>query len=105
MTYQLTFDWQKEAEKRLVGLKIVGVRWMTSEEAESMEWWKRPITLMLDDGTILIPQADDEGNDGGALWIYNASEDTNGTDALGDVMPVMSLNDVEVGEEHAKQES
>ena len=29
-------------------------------------------TLELDDGTAIIPQCDDEGNDGGALWIANA---------------------------------
>ena len=35
---------------------------------EEWGWYKRPITLELDDDTILIAQMDDEGNDGGAIY-------------------------------------
>jgi len=34
---------------------------------EDVMWYKRPITIHLEDGTILLPQMDDEGNDGGAI--------------------------------------
>lgn len=51
----------------LVGRKIVSVKPMEDATAKMMGWYKRPFVLTLDDGSILIPQCDDEGNDGGAL--------------------------------------
>ena len=56
----------------LIGLKIVGVRYLTEEETEASGWYSSPIVIELSDGSALIPQADDEGNDGGALWIANS---------------------------------
>jgi hypothetical protein len=35
-------------------------------------WYNRPLCILLDDGTWIIPQSDDEGNDGGALYVANA---------------------------------
>jgi len=96
---QLTIDWQKEAEKQLLGRKIVALRWMSTQEAEAMDWFNRPIILKLDNDTFLVPQSDDEGNDGGALWIHQENENE------WNVMPVMGLSDVEVGKENAEQES
>lgn len=95
---QLTTDWQKKAEKQLLGRKIVALRWISTQEAEDMDWFNRPIVLELDDGKFLIPQSDNEGNDGGTLWIHKDSQ------AEWNIMPVMGLNDVEVGTEHAEQE-
>ena len=54
--------------KFLVGCKIIKVDYMTNEECEDLGWNKRPIQIHLDSGAILSPQADDEGNDGGALF-------------------------------------
>ena len=64
----------KWAEKfnHLVGLKIVGVRYLTKEETDASYWYSSPIAIELSDGSALIPQQDDEGNDGGALWIANS---------------------------------
>tara|TARA_R100001463_G_scaffold3532_2_gene14251 strand:+ start:3247 stop:3525 length:279 start_codon:yes stop_codon:yes gene_type:complete len=67
--------WQKTSEKWLVGKKIVACRYMSSEEMEDTMWNNRPICLLLDDGTWIIPQCDDEGNDGGALYVQNAVKD------------------------------
>ena len=53
--------------KFLVGCKIIKVDYMTSKECEDLNWYKRPIQIHLDNGAILSPQMDDEGNDGGAL--------------------------------------
>ena len=53
----------------LVGRKIVGIRVMTEKEAKDFYWYKRPFVLELDNGTVLVPQSDDEGNDGGAVLI------------------------------------
>ena len=51
----------------LIGRKIVNVRHLNPKECDDLGWYKSPLTLELDDGTILIPQTDDEGNDGGAM--------------------------------------
>jgi len=54
--------------KFLVGCKIIKIDYMTSKECEDLGWYKRPIQIHLDNGAILSPQMDDEGNDGGALF-------------------------------------
>ena len=64
---KLIKKWQKDIEKSLVGRRIVGVEYLTDKEMEANLWYKRPIVLILDDGNWLIPMADDEGNDGGAI--------------------------------------
>ena len=58
--------------RHLLGKRIVGVRYLTKEETEASAWYSSPIAIELDDGSALIPQQDDEGNDGGALWIANS---------------------------------
>lgn len=58
-----------ETKRSLIGRKITNVRYMTSAEAEDMGWYSRPVVIELDDGMALVPQSDDEGNDGGALWV------------------------------------
>jgi hypothetical protein len=35
---------------------------------ENLMWYKRPVVIKFTDGTILIPQSDDEGNDGGSMY-------------------------------------
>ena len=60
--------WTDLITKHLVGKKIVAVEYLPEILMEEWGWYKRPITLELDDGTILIAQMDDEGNDGGAIY-------------------------------------
>jgi hypothetical protein len=55
------------ARKHLVGRKISDVRYMQAKEAEDMDWSSRPLVLILDDGTLIWPTSDDEGNNGGTL--------------------------------------
>ena len=55
------------AEKMLFGRRITGIKYMSTKEADEFGWYKRPIIIILDDGTEIYPQMDDEGNDGGAL--------------------------------------
>ena len=69
-----TYRWQKKIEKQLCGKKIVAVRYMTPQEAESSYWCYQPILLILDDGTALCPMSDDEGNEGSALAVLNNEE-------------------------------
>ena len=60
--------WAKVASDMLVGRKIVIVRYMSEDERASMGWSNRPIVLQLDDGNMLYPSSDDEGNDAGAIF-------------------------------------
>ena len=67
--------WQKKAEKFLLGRKIEKIEWMTDKEADDLDWHSRPICLLLDNGTWIYPQRDDEGNDGGALFVVNNDDE------------------------------
>ena len=81
----LTDLWNKEANDLLLGKKIVKVEYMDSEEAEDSMWNNRAIRLILDDGTNVLPMADDEGNDAGALWL--------GDGRMEKVLPVLRGDD------------
>tara|TARA_R100000700_G_scaffold40743_2_gene57443 strand:+ start:869 stop:1162 length:294 start_codon:yes stop_codon:yes gene_type:complete len=60
--------WQDLANKHLVGRTIVKAEWLSpSESQELMGWDYQPLELFLDNGTILTPMADDEGNNAGAI--------------------------------------
>ena len=69
--YKEKADWAQRF-KNLIGKRIVGVRYLTKEETEANGWYSSPIVIALSDRSALIPQSDDEGNDGGALWIANS---------------------------------
>ena len=71
--------------KPLVGRKIIEVRWMTAAEQKACAWYRAPIVIQLDDGTLLIPQSDDEGNDAGALSVQAGSK----TKGVPDIAPVI----------------
>lgn len=60
--------WTKEASDLLVGRKIVRVRYMTQEECDHLGWTAKGIVIHLDDGNLIYPSRDDEGNDAGALF-------------------------------------
>ena len=71
-----TDRWQKKIEKQLCGKKIVAVRYMTPQEAESSYWCYQPILLILDDGTAICPMSDDEGNEAGSLCHLGGEQET-----------------------------
>ena len=62
------------AEWSPVGRRIVAVRSLTKANAAKQGWdegawqWSDGVQLVLDDGSILIPSADWEGNGCGALF-------------------------------------
>ena len=75
---------RKEAEKidsphithskqfyHLIGQTIKQVRYLTPNECAHFGWNKSPLAMFLSDGTIMIPQCDDEGNDGGAMMLLD----------------------------------
>jgi len=66
--------WAKIASDMLVGRKIVMVRYMSESERESMGWHTRPIVLQLDDGNMIYPSSDDEGNGAGAMFTNNEKQ-------------------------------
>ena len=82
---KLNKQWTTHAERALLNKRIIKVEYMSKQEAEDYHWYHRPITFILDDGTRVIPQADDEGNTGGALWVGNNDEDS--------IMPVLRGDD------------
>ena len=59
--------WTDKVDKYLVGRTIVKVEYIPKEEVEEYLWSNTPIAIHLNDGGILIPSMDDEGNDGGAI--------------------------------------
>lgn len=59
----------EQARAQLVGKRITNVYYMEPPDADAFLWHKRPIVIELEDDQLLIPQADDEGNDGGALLV------------------------------------
>ena len=59
--------WTELTAKHLVRKKIIKVEYFPKDKMDDMMWHSRPITLHLDDGSIITPQMDDEGNDGGAM--------------------------------------
>jgi len=52
----------------IIGKKIVDVRQMTPKELEAEGWMSTTLCMVLEDGTLLYPSRDSEGNDGGALF-------------------------------------
>lgn len=68
-TQTLDERWNATAKDTLVGRKIVKAEYLSKEEAKKYGWFSRPVAIYLDDGAILVPLRDDEGNDGGAIEI------------------------------------
>jgi hypothetical protein len=56
------------AQKQLVGRTIARVAYMNNNSAENLGWERHAVVITLDDGTMLLPSRDDEGNDAGALF-------------------------------------
>ena len=81
-TEKLIVKWQNSTRKLLVGKTIKHIRYLNDEEMESFAWYLRPIVIVFTDGSLLIPQSDDEGNDGGAMFY----QDKDGNQ---DVIPVI----------------
>lgn len=66
-------EWETDVSKLLLNKKIVAVRYMNDKEMEDHGWHRRALLIQLDDGTVIYPSSDDEGNDAGAL--FTTSED------------------------------
>jgi hypothetical protein len=64
----------KNLESQLVGKSIKCIRYMNEREMEMFGWYKRPVIILLNDDTFIIPQSDDEGNDGGAIALIKGKK-------------------------------
>ena len=82
---KLNKEWTTHAERALLNKRIIKVEYMSKNEANQYDWNDRPVTFILDDGTRVIPQSDDEGNSGGALWFGTKDEES--------LMPVLGRDD------------
>lgn len=65
----------REFKKMLKGKTIDTVRRLDSVEMEGLGWYSNPLVLVFKDGTQLIFQCDDEGNDGGAAMYYDGEKE------------------------------
>ena len=81
-----TYRWQKKIEKQLCGRTIVAVRYMTPEEADESGWYYQPLLIIFDDGSAICPMSDDEGNESGALSVFQG---TSKTEPVLGTIPVM----------------
>ena len=82
---KLTKKWTKVAENVLLGRKILKVEYMSNRECNDYDWYKRPITFILDNGTRVIAMQDDEGNDGGVLTCLTENSE--------EILPVLGVDD------------
>lgn len=64
----------KQFGSYLNGKTIEKVTWLSDKDMEHMMWYKRPIVIHFTDGSFLIPQSDDEGNDGGAMYYQDKKQ-------------------------------
>lgn len=59
----------------LTGKTIAIVRYMTEAECAKLMWDKRPLLIRFTDGSYIIPQSDDEGNNGGAMYYQDDAQE------------------------------
>ena len=65
---QCVKGWEGRAKKALIGLQIVGVRYLREDEVAGLGLSHTVLVLELSNGSLLFPSTDDEGNDGGAMF-------------------------------------
>lgn len=63
--------WTEIARRLLLGRRIVAVGYMPPPEAAAHGWSQRGLVLTLDDGTVVYPTMDAEGNGPGVLFTTN----------------------------------
>ena len=58
---------QRKLQRMLLGQKVKEIRWLTKEEADESGWYYQPIQITFENGVMLAPMSDDEGNEAGAM--------------------------------------
>jgi len=64
---ELQTKWTKQAQAILKGRTIKAVGYIGEQEADDKMFSKRGLMILLDNGTMIYPMCDDEGNDFGAM--------------------------------------
>jgi hypothetical protein len=59
----------------LTGKTIASVRYVGEAECTKLMWHKRPLIIIFTDGSFIVPQSDDEGNDGGAMYYQDDAQE------------------------------
>lgn len=59
--------WTAKANQVLLNKKIVQVRYLSDAEQQAFGWHNKCVVFQLDDGTLVFPCSDDEGNNAGTL--------------------------------------
>jgi hypothetical protein len=77
---EINTRWTKIAEKQLLNRTITSVRYMTDKEQLDMGWYKKSLIIELDNGLLIYPSADSEGNDAGV--VFTTDKDNNTLPAL-----------------------
>ena len=75
---KLKKKWGDLGTKLLVGRTIVSAHYMSEAECTNMGWDSSCLVIQLDDGTLIFPSQDDEGNGPGALFTTHSEHDTFG---------------------------
>ena len=78
---EVTDEWEARLQS-LVGRRIKSVSYMSDSEIQAIGWNKSPIVIELEDGVLLFPSRDDEGNGAGSLFV-----DAGKTAGLPSVIP------------------
>jgi len=60
--------WTEELRGKLMARTVVEVRYLKKVEMEALGWEESVPVIIFNDGTMLFPSRDDEGNGGGALF-------------------------------------
>lgn len=74
MEQPLKAKWDKIAADMLVGRTIKKVSYMNEAECNEFGWYQAAVVIELDNGLVIFPSQDDEGNGAGALF---TSDDKN----------------------------
>jgi len=59
--------WSERATSAFKGKRVALIRWMTQAEIKEMGWCHSAPVIVFEDGSNIVAQMDDEGNDAGAL--------------------------------------
>ncbi len=61
-------NWSGDATKIFKGKTVSHIDYLTDSEMDDMGWYSRAPVIVFTDNSWIIASADDEGNNGGALF-------------------------------------
>lgn len=89
---KLKEQWGAKFE-HLVGLTVTAIGYLSAEETRRNGWRKAPAVITLADGKnewYLYPCKDDEGNDGGAIYIHCSNPEAQRALNVPEIAPTIS---------------